>query len=195
MITAIITANVITVMKILITSPDREPVHDGDPREFLRASVHFGLNRRSTAVAELLEPGESPADASSGADESRKKLPVTASGFRLQLRKENNELDPEFKAAVSANRYALEYFGLALEDVADHHWIDIVHPDDRASVLAAWDASRATGQHYRHEHRLKLLNLNLGLPQRPPSPRDPKHRPDSSTPDPRVVPRMRIQCE
>jgi PAS domain S-box-containing protein len=56
------------------------------------------------------------------------------------------------------NRYAVEYFGIALEDVADHRWIDLVHPDDLASVLAAWDASRATGQHYRHEHRLKLAD-------------------------------------
>jgi PAS domain S-box-containing protein len=57
-----------------------------------------------------------------------------------------------------ANRYALEYFGLALDDVADHRWLDLVHPDDRASVLAAWDASLATGQHYRHEHRLRLAD-------------------------------------
>jgi PAS domain S-box-containing protein len=54
------------------------------------------------------------------------------------------------------NRYAVEYFGFATEDVAGDRWIDLVHPDDRASVLASWDGSRATGQHYRHEHRLRL---------------------------------------
>jgi hypothetical protein len=34
-----------------------------------------------------------------------------------------------------ANRYSLEYFGLALEDVADHHWIGLVHPDDPTAKL------------------------------------------------------------
>jgi PAS domain S-box-containing protein len=56
------------------------------------------------------------------------------------------------------NRYAAEYFGLVTEDVAGHRWIDLVHPDDRASVLVAWDASRSTGQHYRHEHRLRMAD-------------------------------------
>ena len=57
-----------------------------------------------------------------------------------------------------ANRYALEYLGFAMEELAGDRWIELVHPDDRASVLAAWDASRATGQHYRHEHRLRLAD-------------------------------------
>jgi PAS domain S-box-containing protein len=57
-----------------------------------------------------------------------------------------------------ANRYALEYFGLTREELAGDGWIDVVHPDDRASVLAAWRASLATGQHYRHEHRLRLAD-------------------------------------
>jgi PAS domain S-box-containing protein len=57
-----------------------------------------------------------------------------------------------------ANRYAVEYFGVATEEIAGDRWIELVHPDDRASVLAAWDASRATGQHYRHEHRLRLAD-------------------------------------
>jgi PAS domain S-box-containing protein len=57
-----------------------------------------------------------------------------------------------------ANRYALEYFGIALDDVTDYRWLDLVHPEDRESVLAAWKASMATGQHYRHEHRLKLAD-------------------------------------
>jgi PAS domain S-box-containing protein len=57
-----------------------------------------------------------------------------------------------------ANRYAVEFFGVAAEDVAEDRWVDLVHPDDRASVLAAWEASRATGQHYRHEHRLRMAD-------------------------------------
>jgi PAS domain S-box-containing protein len=55
-----------------------------------------------------------------------------------------------------ANRYALEYLGVVSEDVADYSWIDYIHPDDRDSVLTAWEASRATGQPYRHEHRLRM---------------------------------------
>jgi PAS domain S-box-containing protein len=56
------------------------------------------------------------------------------------------------------NRYAVEYFGFAAEDVAGDRWIDIVHPDDRSAVQVAWEASRATGQHYRHEHRLRMAD-------------------------------------
>jgi PAS domain S-box-containing protein len=71
-----------------------------------------------------------------------------------------------------ANRYALEYFGFASEEIAGDRWLELVHPDNRASVLAAWDGSRATGQHYRHEHRLKLADgqyrrfLDQALPLR-----------------------------
>jgi PAS domain S-box-containing protein len=57
-----------------------------------------------------------------------------------------------------ANRYALEYFGVDAEDIAGDRWMDLVHPDDRASLLAAWNASLVTGQHYRHEHRLRLAD-------------------------------------
>jgi PAS domain S-box-containing protein len=57
-----------------------------------------------------------------------------------------------------ANRYALEYFGLTTEKITGDRWIALVHPDDREGVLAAWDASCETGQHYRHEHRLKLAD-------------------------------------
>jgi PAS domain S-box-containing protein len=57
-----------------------------------------------------------------------------------------------------ANRYAEEYFGIAAEAFAGDRWIELVHPDDRASVRAAWAASLATGQHYRHAHRLKLAD-------------------------------------
>src|SRR3954447_19484618 len=57
-----------------------------------------------------------------------------------------------------ANRYAEEYFGIAAEAFAGDRWIELVHPEDRASVRAAWAASLATGQYYRHTHRLKLAN-------------------------------------
>ena len=59
------------------------------------------------------------------------------------------------------NQRAAEYFGLVFEEVAGQRWIDLVHPDDRDSVLAAWDAARATGR-YRHEHRLRLAGGQYG---------------------------------
>jgi hypothetical protein len=71
-----------------------------------------------------------------------------------------------------ANRYAEEYFGIAAAVYTGARWLDLVHPDDRASVCAAWAASLATGQHYRHEHRLKLADgtyrrfLSQALPLR-----------------------------
>jgi PAS domain S-box-containing protein len=55
-----------------------------------------------------------------------------------------------------ANWYALEYFGVVPEEIVGNRWIELVHPDDRASVLAAWEGARATGRSYRHEHRLRL---------------------------------------
>jgi hypothetical protein len=57
-----------------------------------------------------------------------------------------------------ANRYAEEYFGIAAAAFAADRWIQLVHPADRDGVRAAWAASLATGQHYRHEHRLKLAD-------------------------------------
>jgi PAS domain S-box-containing protein len=57
-----------------------------------------------------------------------------------------------------ANRYALEYLGFVREDLVDDRWIESVHPDDRAGVLAAWRASLATGQHYHHEHRVRMAD-------------------------------------
>jgi PAS domain S-box-containing protein len=57
-----------------------------------------------------------------------------------------------------ANRYAEEYLGIAAEALAGDRWIELVHPDDRAGVRAAWAASLTTGQHHRHEHRLRLAD-------------------------------------
>jgi PAS domain S-box-containing protein len=57
-----------------------------------------------------------------------------------------------------ANDYALEYFGLTTDQVAGEHWLELVHPDDRDSVLASWNASLSTAKPYRHEHRLRLAD-------------------------------------
>ena len=62
---------------------------------------------------------------------------------------------PSGSAARISNRRAAAFFGVELKDVANYRWIDLVHPDDRESVLAAWEIAKATGKRYRHEHRLK----------------------------------------
>ncbi len=40
------------------------------------------------------------------------------------------------------NRRYLDYVGLQLDQVRDWQWIDLIHPDDVAVVLAAWDQVR-----------------------------------------------------
>src|SRR4051812_12373337 len=62
------------------------------------------------------------------------------------------------------NAQAVEVFGISLDDVAGHGWVDLIHPADRDSVLAAWEVSCATGQRYRHEHRLLVKGGQYGLP-------------------------------
>jgi PAS domain-containing protein len=57
-----------------------------------------------------------------------------------------------------ANRYAEEYFGIPSEVIAGDRWIELVHPDDRAGVRVAWEASRATGQDYCHVHHLRMAD-------------------------------------
>ena len=42
--------------------------------------------------------------------------------------------------------------------IAGDRWIELVHPDDRAGVRVAWEASRATGQDYCHVHHLRMAD-------------------------------------
>ncbi|MDN4473000.1 hybrid sensor histidine kinase/response regulator [Demequina zhanjiangensis] len=54
---------------------------------------------------------------------------------------------------------ALETFtGAPPEQAMDGGWIDLIHPDDRESVLAAWQESIETGRPYDVEHRLRAAD-------------------------------------
>ena len=50
------------------------------------------------------------------------------------------------------NRHVLEYFGRSIEELSD--WSEVVHLDDRASVLDRWHRSVATGEPFESEHRV-----------------------------------------
>jgi PAS domain S-box-containing protein len=63
---------------------------------------------------------------------------------------------PELKLTF-ANRRAVEFFGLTGEEVAGDRWLELVHPDDRESVLSAWAEAPGLGR-YRHEHRIRLAD-------------------------------------
>ncbi|MCC2973663.1 PAS domain S-box protein [Massilia sp. IC2-476] len=47
-----------------------------------------------------------------------------------------------------------EFTGVPAERIAGTGWSVVIHPDDLAALLAAWDTSLATGAPYEIEHRL-----------------------------------------
>src|SRR6185369_10869490 len=53
------------------------------------------------------------------------------------------------------NRQLRDYSGLALGTHLGWGWEPVVHPDDLAAVLAAWDAGRRTGEPITIEARLR----------------------------------------
>jgi PAS domain S-box-containing protein len=55
----------------------------------------------------------------------------------------------------SANQHVLEYVGTTLEELKGWKSGNLVHPDDYASVIAAWDRSTATGEPYDMEQRMR----------------------------------------
>lgn len=55
----------------------------------------------------------------------------------------------------SVNRPVLEYFDATLEVVKGWTTNDIVHPDDRSFVVAAWKRAVETGEPYDTEHRMR----------------------------------------
>jgi PAS domain S-box-containing protein len=67
------------------------------------------------------------------------------------------------------NRWS-EFTGVAIEELAGHGWVAIVHPDDLPGLQAAWARSLATGAPYEVEHRQKHHSgeyrwvLNRALP-------------------------------
>ncbi|MBV8307608.1 MAG: response regulator, partial [Gammaproteobacteria bacterium] len=79
-------------------------------------------------------------------------------------------------SAAGRNSYASESFlslvGLTLAEYCDPDWMQILHPEDRAGVLAAWRECVRTGNNYYHEHRIRAADgtyrpiLAHGLPIR-----------------------------
>ena len=55
----------------------------------------------------------------------------------------------------SANQHVLEYVGTTLEELKGWKSGNLVHPDDYASVIAAWDRATATGEPYDMEQRMR----------------------------------------
>jgi PAS domain S-box-containing protein len=53
------------------------------------------------------------------------------------------------------NRQLLEYFGKTTEELKNWATSDVVHPDDRARVVAAFASSIETGLPYDIEHRCR----------------------------------------
>jgi PAS domain S-box-containing protein len=98
------------------------------------------------------DPGPTPGEEG---DEAARRAMADALAAIVYGAAGDREHDPELEFA---NRYALEFFGVRQEDIAGPRWIDLVHPDDRDSVRTAWHGSLATGQHYRHEHRLRMAD-------------------------------------
>ena len=62
--------------------------------------------------------------------------------------------DPDGKIDY-CNRHFLEYCGLTLEDVQAGRALEFIHPDDLPGLLEKADASRATGQPFEHEYRVR----------------------------------------
>ena len=55
----------------------------------------------------------------------------------------------------SVNQHVLEYVGTTLEELKGWKSGNLVHPDDLASVIVAWDRSLATGEPYDMEQRMR----------------------------------------
>jgi len=65
-----------------------------------------------------------------------------------------------------------EFTGLPGAALLGMHWLDVIHPDDRAALLAAWARSREDGALFECEHRMRRHDgeyrwvLNRALPVR-----------------------------
>ncbi|WP_435138718.1 PAS domain S-box protein [Formosa sp. A9] len=70
------------------------------------------------------------------------------------------------------NQTVYDYTGLTKETLNPEHWLDIVHPDDRAENTKLWQQAINTGQDYLFEHRFKRYDgtyrwqLSRAIPQR-----------------------------
>jgi PAS domain S-box-containing protein len=57
-----------------------------------------------------------------------------------------------------ANRRILDYVGVRLEDFKNHIWQRLLHPDDLAETVKAFDHAIQTGTPYEAVHRLRLAD-------------------------------------
>ena len=73
---------------------------------------------------------------------------------------------------IFVNNRTLEYTGATADQLQGERWVDFVHPDDRATVVARWRHALATGEPYRVEYRLRSASgeyrwfLGEALPER-----------------------------
>lgn len=54
-----------------------------------------------------------------------------------------------------ANRRLLDFVGQRVQDAANMGWLDVVHPEERSAIGAAWARSVQTGEAYDVEHRMR----------------------------------------
>ena len=59
---------------------------------------------------------------------------------------------------VYCNRRLLEFNGSTLEAMRAGEWIDVVHPEDRARTMAAWQTGMLNGEPYEFEHRARRFD-------------------------------------
>lgn len=70
------------------------------------------------------------------------------------------------------NKSVYEYSGLTYQQLEEHGWLQIVHPDDRAGNIKAWSEAVATGTDFLFEHRFRRFDgqyrwqLSRAIPQR-----------------------------
>jgi len=56
------------------------------------------------------------------------------------------------------NQRHREFTGLSLNDVCGWRWVDVIHPDDRTSIVEKWHKALATGKPLNTEARLRRVN-------------------------------------
>ena len=71
------------------------------------------------------------------------------------------------------SKRAATFFARSQEEIVDSGWLDVVHPDDRERVIAAWTSALSTGENYEiefrlwsHEDNTWLWHLGRALPLR-----------------------------
>lgn len=72
------------------------------------------------------------------------------------------------------NRYYLEFFGVTMESLAEMKWVELLHPDDFAGYLDAYQSAFERQERYEHVCRFRRADgeyrwlHNIGVPHRGP---------------------------